>query len=121
MRISYWSSDVCSSDLDAVGRLHPLPATSGAPADFTPNGWSMAPDGAFLIANLGESGGVWRLRPDGRCEPLLLEVDGVRLPSVNFVHRQGDGVLWTSVRPWRAPRDRALHRDVARGYRIPPT
>src|SRR3546814_3897147 len=46
-----------------------------------------SPDGAFLIANLGESGGVWRLRPDGRCEPLLLEVDGVRLPSVNFVHR----------------------------------
>src|SRR3546814_2699431 len=96
MRISYWSSDVCSSDLDAVGRLHPLPATSGAPADFTPNGWSMAPDGAFLIANLGESGVVWRLRPDGRCEPLLLEVDGVRLPTVNFVHRAGEGGLWIS-------------------------
>lgn len=100
------------------GALQPLLARSGMPDDFMPNGWSMAPDGSFLIANLGESGGAWRLRPDGNCEPLLLEVDGLRLPSVNFVHRAEDGALWISVSTWRAPRDRAFHRDVADGFVI---
>lgn len=104
--------------LDPEGGLHPLVARSGAPDDFTPNGWSIAPDGSFLVANLGESGGAWRLRPDGVCEPLLLSVDGHALPSVNFVHRAEDGVLWISVSTWRAPRDRAFHRDVADGFVI---
>ena len=106
------------AQLDTDGRLHPLLAKSGMPDDFMPNGWSMAPDGSFLIANLGESGGVWRLRPDGVCEPVLQAVDGVTLPSINFVHRAEDGVLWISVSTWRAPRDRAFHRDVADGFVI---
>jgi len=100
------------------GSLQPLLARAGMPDDFMPNGWSMAPDGSFLIANLGESGGAWRLRSDGNCEPVLTEVDGLRLPSVNFVHRAEDGGLWISVSTWRAPRDRAFHRDVADGFVI---
>ena len=100
------------------GTLRPLLARTGMPDDFMPNGWSMAPDGSFLIANLGESGGAWRLRPDGSCVPVLLEVDGLRLPSVNFVHRAEDGTVWISVSTWRAPRDRAFHRDVADGFVI---
>lgn len=104
--------------LTADGTLQLLPARTGMPEDFMPNGWSMAPDGSFLIANLGESGGAWRLRPDGVCTPVLTEVDGVRLPSVNFVHRAEDGTVWISVSTWRAPRDRAFHRDVADGFVI---
>ena len=57
--------------LDADGTPQLIVATSGAPADFMPNGWSMAPDGSFLIANLGDSGGAWRLYPDGSCTPVL--------------------------------------------------
>ncbi len=102
--------------LGADGSLQPLLARTGMPEGFTPNGWSMAPDGSFLIANLGESGGAWRLRPDGSCVPILTEVDGLRLPSVNFVHRAEDGTVWISVSTWRAPRDRAFHRDVADGF-----
>ncbi|MEQ8816066.1 MAG: SMP-30/gluconolactonase/LRE family protein [Thalassobaculum sp.] len=104
--------------LAADGSVQPLLARTGMPGDFMPNGWSMAPDGSFLIANLGESGGAWRLRPDGGCDPVLTEVDGQRLPSVNFVHRAEDGTVWISVSTWRAPRDRAFHRDVADGFVI---
>jgi sugar lactone lactonase YvrE len=104
--------------LDADGNPHPILAGTGAPPDLMPNGWSMAPDGSFLLANLGPSGGAWRLAPDGSCSPLLLEIDGLALPPVNFVHRDGHGRVWISVSTWRVPRDRAFHRDVADGFVI---
>src|SRR3546814_14376756 len=34
MRISDWSSDVCSSDLELAGRIHPLPVTLGHAMDL---------------------------------------------------------------------------------------
>src|SRR5688500_4257105 len=45
-----------------------------------PNGIALAENGASLLANLGDDGGVWRLRRDGGLEPFLLEVDGVPVP-----------------------------------------
>jgi sugar lactone lactonase YvrE len=104
--------------LDADGAPHPVIATDGAPDDFMPNGWSMAPDGSFLVANLGDSGGVWRLYPDGSCRPMLREIDGYPVPPVNFVHLDEEGRVWITVSTWRVPRDRALHRDVADGFII---
>ena len=41
-----------------------------------PNGIAMQRDGAFLVANLGEQGGVWRIAPDGAASPWLMEVNG---------------------------------------------
>lgn len=104
--------------LDADGTPYPILAGAGAPADFMPNGWSMAPDGSFLIANLGDSGGAWRLAPDGSCSPLLLKIDGHDVPPVNFVHLDEEGRVWISVSTWRVPRDRAMHREVADGFVI---
>ena len=104
--------------LSADGTLTPTLAGESAPDDLMPNGWSMEPDGAFLLANLGDSGGVWRLRPDGRCEAVLLEIEGLAMPPVNFAHRDDAGRLWISVSTWRIPRDRAFHRDVADGFVI---
>ncbi|NQW11742.1 MAG: SMP-30/gluconolactonase/LRE family protein [Alphaproteobacteria bacterium] len=106
------------AQLDADGTPYPILAGDGAPDDLMPNGWSMEPGGSFLLANLGDSGGVWRLRPDGGCEPVLLEIDGLAVPPVNFVHRDEAGRLWISVSTWRIPRDRAFHRDVADGFII---
>lgn len=103
--------------IDGDGRVSPLVARDG-PVDLLPNGWSMDPEGGFLLANLGDSGGVWRLDRDGRCAPLLIEVEGHRVPPVNFVHRDTEGVLWVSVSTWRVPRDRAFHREVADGFVI---
>ena len=100
--------------IDPDGRVSVLEARGG-PADLLPNGWSMDLDGGFLLANLGDSGGVWRLGPDGACTPVLTEIDGLPMPPVNFVHRAEDGVLWISISTWRVPRDRAMHRDVADG------
>ena len=104
--------------LDAGGDPHPLLAGAGAPADLMPNGWCMEPGGSFLLSNLGDSGGVWRLGPDGAVSPVLLEIDGFPVPPVNFVHRDPEGVVWISVSTWRVPRDRAFHRDVADGFVI---
>ncbi|MDX1431072.1 MAG: SMP-30/gluconolactonase/LRE family protein [Gammaproteobacteria bacterium] len=102
--------------LDAGGVPQPIIARGEAPADLMPNGWSMEPGGSFLLANLASSGGVWRLAANGECTPVLLEVDGLALPPVNFVHRDERGRLWVSVSTWRVPRDRAFHRDVADGF-----
>ena len=98
------------------GTLTPLIALHGAPADFFPNGWCMTPDGDFLMANLADSGGVWRLRRDACLVPELLEIDGLEMPPVNFVHRDREARVWVSVSTWRIPRDRAFHRDVADGF-----
>jgi sugar lactone lactonase YvrE len=101
----------------ADGRVSVIEARDG-PLDLLPNGWSMDPEGGFLLANLGDSGGVWRLGADGACTPVLTTIEGLAMPPVNFVHRAEDGVLWISVSTWRVPRDRALHRDVADGFVI---
>ena len=50
-----------------------------------PNGIAIQRDGAFLVANLGEQGGVWRIAPDGVASPWLMEVDGRPIHRVNFV------------------------------------
>lgn len=102
--------------IGAKGEVSPLIARQGAPDDFMPNGWCMAPDGSFLMANLADLGGVWRLAPDGRLTPVLLEIEGFAMPPVNFVHRDAAGRIWISVSTWRVPRDRAFHRDVADGF-----
>jgi sugar lactone lactonase YvrE len=104
--------------LDPDGIPHPLMAGAGAPDDLMPNGWSMEPGGTFLLSNLGDSGGVWRLRADGSCEPVLLEVEGLQVPPVNFVHLDEASRIWISISTWRIPRDRSFHRDVADGFVI---
>ena len=58
------------------------------PADsppLLPNGIAIQQDGSFLVANLGEQGGVWRIAPDGTESPWLMEVDGRPVHRVNFV------------------------------------
>jgi sugar lactone lactonase YvrE len=61
------------------------------------NGFALLPDGSFLFANLGHRGGVWMLRPDGEVRPYLQHVEGERIPSTNFVHRDSLGRVWVCV------------------------
>jgi SMP-30/Gluconolactonase/LRE-like region len=77
------------------------------------------PTRRFAIANLGPSGGVWRMLPDGELVPELLEVEGVSLPPTNFAnaeHTTGALRLWVSVSPRKVPREQAMRSDVADGY-----
>lgn len=85
---------------------------------FLPNGFSLLPDGAFAVANLGPDGGAWRLAPDGTLTPEVLEVDGWRLPATNFVNHDrssGEDRLWISVSTRHVPRELAFKRGVADG------
>lgn len=64
---------------------------------WVPNGFAALPDGDFLIANMGEGGGVWRLSADGSLAPELREVDGQTLGATNFVLRDHLGRVWITV------------------------
>lgn len=57
---------------------------------FLPNGFAMMPDRSFLVANLDDDGGVWNLTTNGQISPYLLEVDGRKLTTVNFIRQEID-------------------------------
>ena len=78
------------------GQTHTWRAVSPA-VDLRPNGIAVASDGSFLIANLGDDGGVWRLDRSGLLSPVLTEVDGVPLPPANFVTIDEQDRIWISV------------------------
>jgi sugar lactone lactonase YvrE len=84
--------------------------------DLRPNGIDLQPDGSFLIANLGDAGGIWRLSSDGHLSPFLLEVDGIDLPPANFVTRDARDRFWISVSTRQRPRQLAWRPDVADGF-----
>lgn len=93
-----------------------LPAEK--PEGFLPNGIALLADRSMLIANLGPTGGIWRLSGDGGFEPYLLEVAGRPLPPVNFVHVDAEGRLWATVSTEHCPTRPAAVRGWADGYVI---
>ena len=62
-----------------------------------PNGIAMQQDGGFLIANLSEDGGVWRIAPDGVASPWMTTVDGRAIDRVNFVMNDATDRVWACV------------------------
>jgi sugar lactone lactonase YvrE len=97
------------------GRTHTWRAAS-PDMDLRPNGIALTPDGSFLIANLGDAGGVWRLDRAGALTSVLTEVDGVPLPPANFVTVDEQGRTWISVSTRMNPRQKAWRADVADGF-----
>lgn len=88
-------------------------------APLRPNGIALEPGGSFLLAHLGAAdGGVYRLFPDGRVDPVLLEIDGRAMPPTNFVHLDESGRIWATVSTRRQPRDLGYRPDVADGFVI---
>jgi sugar lactone lactonase YvrE len=93
--------------LDGTARLI---ASSSRPADFLPNGIALLRDGSFLIANLGSDGGIWRLTRDGDLRSWFTEVDGIKLPTVNFVGIDAEDRVWAAVSTLQVPRWNAYCR-----------
>jgi sugar lactone lactonase YvrE len=88
----------------------------GAPDDFTPNGIALTPNRDILAANLADSSGVWRIKPDGQASLFLAEADGMALPPVNFVGLDHRGRLWISVSTRAVPRHPSFRKGWADGF-----
>ena len=84
--------------------------------DFKPNGFCLLENGDFLIANISDDGGIWRLQRDGGLTPYLLEADGARLPASNFVLLDDRGRIWITVSTRREPRSLGYKPDVDDGF-----
>ena len=66
-------------------------------AAIVPNGIALMKDGSFLLSSLEGEPGVWRITRDGRAEPWLTEVGGVRLGAVNFVRLDHQERVWVCI------------------------
>lgn len=110
------------TDQGGVAIIHPNGRVDrhlarGAPRHLRPNGIALEPGGSFLLAELGaDTGGIWRLLPDGAVEPVLLEVEGQPLPPANYVHQDVEGRLWVTVSTRHIPRHHAARPEVADGF-----
>lgn len=88
------------------------------PPGFLVNGFALLPDRSFLIANLGPTGGVYRLDPDGSLSPHLLEINGRQIPPTNFVGIDTHSRVWITVSTWLIPREQAFRKGYADGFII---
>lgn len=79
--------------IEPDGRQHRI----GCDPRLIPNGIALQPDGSFLVANLGEDGGVWHLDRQGQARPWLMEFEGQALPRVNFVTTDRHGTTWACI------------------------
>jgi sugar lactone lactonase YvrE len=82
---------------------------------ITPNGIALLPDRSFLLANHKDDGGVYRLTHTGELTPWLMEVEGVPLPSVNFVYCDLQGRIWICLSTVRKGDDQYRH-NVRDGF-----
>jgi sugar lactone lactonase YvrE len=90
-----------------------------------PNGIALQQDGSFLVANLGDDGGVWRIAADGQASAWMTEVDSTRIDRVNFVANDAAGRVWACISatdggdkyPLRSATGSIILRDAA-GTRV---
>lgn len=90
-------------------------AAGGAEA-IKPNGIALQRDGSFLIANIDDAGGVFRLDRDGKLSEVLRAVDGIDLPATNFVMIDDRSRVWVTVSTRRSPRALGYRPDVDDGF-----
>jgi sugar lactone lactonase YvrE len=84
--------------------------------DLKPNGIALCRDGSFLIANIGDTGGLYRLKKNGELTAMLSEVDGVELPPSNYVMIDPMDRIWLTVSTRLRPRSRGYRPDNADGF-----
>jgi len=87
-------------------------------SEIIPNGIHQCGDGSFLIANIGEGGGIWRLDKSGTLSEHLMEVSGTFLAAANFVTQDAQGRTWITVSTVSQPRFKAYSDHVRDGLII---
>lgn len=111
--VSDWEGGVCRISPDGSQTRF---LAINPPCELRPNGFALRRDGSFLLANLGDAGGVWTLHRDGRVEPFLLEVDSTPLPPTNFVLPDRRDRIWVTVSTRIEPRASAYRPTVDDGF-----
>ena len=111
----------CANWRGGVTHLRPDGSTAAFLAEdqdpaVQPNGIAMCRDGSFLLANLGDTGGLYRLYRDSRLEPVLTKVDGTTLPPSNFVLVDESDRIWLTVSTRKTPRTLGYRQDNADGF-----
>jgi sugar lactone lactonase YvrE len=97
--------------------LRHLARDRAADDPLRPNGIALEDGGSVLLAHLGEqTGGVFRLKPDGLVEPVITALDSAALPPCNFVISDGAGGLWLTVSTRLVPRALGYRKDVDDGF-----
>lgn len=86
----------------------PVPGTA-------PNGLAWERSGHLLVANIG-LGRLERLRPDGRVEVVVDQIDGQPIGQINFVLHDHQGRVWITVSTRQAHWLQAVRPGVADGY-----
>ena len=99
------------------GSVHRITARRPADDPLRPNGIALEAGGTFLVAHLGaETGGLFRLHPDGACEPVLLTIDGAALPPANFPLIDSKGRIWLTISTRKTPRALDYRPDASTGF-----
>ncbi|MEQ8355102.1 MAG: SMP-30/gluconolactonase/LRE family protein [Kiloniellaceae bacterium] len=108
-----WRGGVARTRPRADQRLYRAPGGGEA---IKPNGIALQRDGSFLVTDLADSGGVFRLDRDGTLSEVLRRVDGLDLPATNFVLIDPLGRIWITVSTRQTPRALGYRKDVADGF-----
>ena len=81
-----------------------------------PNGFAITKNKTFLIAHLGDEGGVWELSRNGDLRPFLNQLNGKPLPPCNYVMIDANENVWISVSTRHTPRALAYKKEISDGY-----
>ena len=113
---SHWGGGVSVIQEDGA-RRDILGQRAGGLPPIATNGFALTQDGDFLAADLHAlGGGAWRLSKNGDVRPLLVELDGEKLPSANFVGVDHEQRIWITFSTRHDPRALAYRPNVADGF-----
>lgn len=122
--LSHASGVLFCSDWDGKGGIAAVTADGTvrrlsvrSDIELRPNGIALEAGGSFLVAHLGaETGGLYRLFPDGSVEAVLTEFDGRALPPCNFPIVDGRGRIWLTISTTKVPRADDYRPEAASGF-----
>ncbi|MFK8075270.1 MAG: SMP-30/gluconolactonase/LRE family protein [Granulosicoccus sp.] len=90
---------------------------NNAGGDIRPNGIALENGGTVLLAHMGDTeGGIYRLHPDGKLNPVALSVEGQAMPPTNFVVQDNTGRIWITVSTRKTPRASDYRAGAKTGF-----